>query len=192
MLTKLWIRMIYFLKFKNVNFEISSIKHGATCHGLNQTFTSPTVLCGICRLQNAFRTHWHPQGPWMKFSINNFQANFSDWWLEYLFWNCIQMNGPYWWWVNVGSGNGLVPTGNKPLPNPDLCHHMVSLGHNELRAFEYKTSQHLIKKSFSIVWKWYLSVYAWNILCGISKGNLGNPPQNDLAIHWKMCILSSC
>ena len=37
--------------------------------------------------------------------------------------------------VNIGSGNGLVPSGNKLLPGPmltDLCRHMASLGHNEL------------------------------------------------------------
>ena len=36
-----------------------------------------------------------------------------------------------WWWVSIGLGNGLVPSGNKPLPeqvltkNPDalLCHY---------------------------------------------------------------------
>ena len=34
-----------------------------------------------------------------------------------------------------GSGNGSVPSGNEPLPEPMLtkiCHHMASLGHNEL------------------------------------------------------------
>ena len=48
----------------------------------------------------------------------NFQANFSEWWLRYLLRNCPQMNAtrPYWWRVNTGSGNGLVPSGNKPLP----------------------------------------------------------------------------
>ena len=38
-----------------------------------------------------------------------------------------------------GSGNGLVPLCNKPLPEPhvepDLFHYMASLGHNELRHF---------------------------------------------------------
>ena len=37
--------------------------------------------------------------------------------------------------VNIGSGNGLVPSGNKPFPaniDPDLWPHMASLGHNEL------------------------------------------------------------
>ena len=27
---------------------------------------------------------------------------------------------PSWWLVNIGSGNGLVPSGNKPLPEPML------------------------------------------------------------------------
>ena len=40
-------------------------------------------------------------------------------------WNCPQMNaaGPYWWPVkpvNTGSGNGLMPSGNKPLSQPML------------------------------------------------------------------------
>ena len=36
--------------------------------------------------------------------------------------NCPPMNvtGLYWRWVNIGSGNGLVPSGNKPLPEPML------------------------------------------------------------------------
>ena len=37
--------------------------------------------------------------------------------------------------VNIVSGNGLVPSGNKPLPEPMLTQFYVSLaslGHNEL------------------------------------------------------------
>ena len=35
-------------------------------------------------------------------------------------WNCCQINitGPDWWSVKIGSGNGLMPSGNKPLPEP--------------------------------------------------------------------------
>ena len=32
---------------------------------------------------------------------------------------------PYWWQVNIGSGNGLVPSGNKPLPAPMLSQTML-------------------------------------------------------------------
>ena len=28
----------------------------------------------------------------------------------------MNFTGPYWWLVNIGLGNGLVPSGNKPLP----------------------------------------------------------------------------
>ena len=38
--------------------------------------------------------------------------------------------GPYWRKVNIGSGDGLVPSGNKPLPEPMLtkiCHNIASL-----------------------------------------------------------------
>ena len=43
---------------------------------------------------------------------------------------------PNWSLVNIGSGNGLVPSGNKPLPEPMLTQilvAMVSLGPNELK-----------------------------------------------------------
>ena len=29
-------------------------------------------------------------------------------------------------WVNIGSGNGLLPGGNKPLPEPMLAYHQWS------------------------------------------------------------------
>ena len=66
--------------------------------------------------------------------------------LELFLWICSQVNatGPYLWSVNIGSGNGLGPSGNKPLPeaitwtNVDqvLWCHMASLRHNELTYFK--------------------------------------------------------
>ena len=54
--------------------------------------------------------------------MSSFLANFSNWWLRYLLRNWPHMNvtGPYWWWINIGSGNGLVSDGTKPLPRPTL------------------------------------------------------------------------
>ena len=52
-------------------------------------------------------------------------------------WNCSHVNATrlHWWEVNIGSGNGLVPSGTKPLPVPMLTHIyaaiMASLGHNK-------------------------------------------------------------
>ena len=73
--------------------------------------------------------------------ISIFQANFSDWWLKYLQWICPQMNvtGPYLWnddkytlvhvkaWCHQASRHNLWDN-----VDTDLCHHMASLGHNEL------------------------------------------------------------
>ena len=41
---------------------------------------------------------------WVLFWQSDFQVNFSDWWLRYLFRNCHQLNvtGPYRWLVNIG------------------------------------------------------------------------------------------
>ena len=81
-------------------------------------------------------------------SISYFQADFSNWWLRHLLWNCPQMitTGPG-DLVNIGSGNGLVPSGNRPLPEPMLtqssCQHMVSLHESILQICMYNTSQKL-------------------------------------------------
>ena len=44
----------------------------------------------------------------------------------------LMMNGtrPYWWKVNIGSGNGLVPSGNKPLLEPMLTQISVAIWHH--------------------------------------------------------------
>ena len=49
-------------------------------------------------------------------------SSLRNWWLRYLLWNChqININGSHWWQVNIGSGNGLVPPCNEPLPEPML------------------------------------------------------------------------
>ena len=62
-------------------------------------------------------------------SRHNFQTDFSDWWLRRLLLNCPNMNviGLCWWSVNIGSGNGLVPSGNKPLPEPMLTQISVTI-----------------------------------------------------------------
>ena len=60
---------------------------------------------------------------------SSFQTDFSDWWLRHLLWNCSDRNvtGLHWWSVNIGSGNGLVPSGNKPLPEPTLTQISVAI-----------------------------------------------------------------
>ena len=46
----------------------------------------------------------------------------------------MNVTQPYWWQVNIGSGNGAVRQQAITWANgePDLCRHMASLGHKEL------------------------------------------------------------
>ena len=60
--------------------------------------------------------------------------------------NCSPMNATetHQCKYNIGSGNGFVPSGNKPLPVPMmnlLCHHMILPGYNE---FNYTTTSYSI------------------------------------------------
>ena len=45
-----------------------------------------------------------------------FKLNSGILWLWYLLWNFPPMNvtGPFWWYIIIDSGNGLVPPDNKP------------------------------------------------------------------------------
>ena len=70
--------------------------------------------------------------------LGNFQANYSDWWLRYFLQNYPQMNvtGPCWWLVSIGSGNGSVPSDNKPLPEPMLFNHQrVSVAFTKWQSY---------------------------------------------------------
>ena len=63
-----------------------------------------------------------PRGIWLQSRISKFQTHMNDKYLKYFLWNCYQVNAstPHWSLVNIGSGNGLMPSGNKPLPEPML------------------------------------------------------------------------
>ena len=107
------------------------------CHlltlNLNTTITKHWI--------SIFPNEWHffygsaklkligPWEIWMKFQTCNFQIDFSNWRLRHLLWNCPNMIviGLHWWSVNIGSGNSLVSSGNKPLPEPMLPHISVAI-----------------------------------------------------------------
>ena len=42
----------------------------------------------------------------------------------------MNVTGLHWWSVNTGSGNGLVPSGNKSLPEPMLTQISVAISHH--------------------------------------------------------------
>ena len=59
----------------------------------------------------------------------NFQTKLGDWYLEYSSEYNLRMNAQV--SVNTGSGNGLVPSGNKPLPEPMLTQIYVTIWHHQ-------------------------------------------------------------
>ena len=62
-------------------------------------------------------------------AIDGISKSLHRQWLGHLLWNYFQMNAtrPHWWSVNTGSGNGLVLSGNKPLPEPMLTQFCVTI-----------------------------------------------------------------
>ena len=67
----------------------------------------------------------------MKLYTCNFQTDFSDLCLRHLLWNYPNMNLTWLhqWSVNIGSGNGLVPSGSKPLPETMLTQIYLAIWH---------------------------------------------------------------
>ena len=51
------------------------------------------------------------------FYMTNFEANLTKLMAEVFL---VIFIAPYWWWVNIGSGNSLVPSGNTTLLEPML------------------------------------------------------------------------
>ena len=52
-----------------------------------------------------------------------------------VYYSKMNAKGPHWLYIDIGSGNGLLPSGNKPLSEPMLTEiyvYIASLGHNEL------------------------------------------------------------
>ena len=65
-------------------------------------------------------THW-PLGDLKENLFKQIEADFREVALK------INATGPYLRWVNIGSGSGLVPSGNKPLPEPMLTKICVAI-----------------------------------------------------------------
>ena len=87
----------------------------------------------ICRTADYFFNLLVPGNFKWNFRYAIFKMDFSDWWLRHLLWNFPNLNvtGLHWWSVNIGSSNGLVPSGNKPLPEPMLTHISVTTWHQK-------------------------------------------------------------
>ena len=133
-----------------------------TC-GFWQNFlaiSSSPILCFWCLLDIP-RMHWQTESSllnslapgWFEQKIkrSSFQGNISYWWLGCLLSNCPHMNvnGPYWCKVIIGSGNGLVPLDNKPCYLSQCWHRSVTI---------YGVTRPQQVNSFEAEWHVYASV----------------------------------
>ena len=68
-----------------------------------------------------------------------------NWCLEHLQWNWSYVSGtePYWWQVNIGSGDGLVPSGNMPLPEQMLTQFRVTIWCHSARIIQPLKKHHI-------------------------------------------------
>ena len=78
----------------------------------------PTYIC-VTRPQWVL-THWGLVTFWKVF----IQTHFHHWFTAEVASRWYH-KGEYWWEVNIGSGNGLVPAGSKPLPDLNQVHDAI-------------------------------------------------------------------
>ena len=103
------------------NLSKSMLVNGTQYHIFLKASEQQVTTYMICIVEFAIKLIG-PWGIWPQSQISKFQTHFSNKYLKYYLWNCYRVNAttPHWSLVNIGSGNGLVPSGNKPLPEPML------------------------------------------------------------------------
>ena len=101
-------------------YKVWSFAIGRHCDSFKHFFFKTKCLYfkRNCHFKSSFpgvhlRTSYH----WFRKWVNSLAPGGFDYSLK-----CSQANAttPHWSLVNIGSGNGLVPSGNKPLPEPML------------------------------------------------------------------------
>ena len=83
----------------------------------------------VMEYKETWLTHWPLGDLRVMLSIHFSSSSFIESYLQIFLGCCLHLNatGPYWSYVNFGSGNGLVPLGNKSLPGPILTQIHVAI-----------------------------------------------------------------
>ena len=102
------------------------------------------------------------------------------------------MTGHYWWQVNIGSVNGLVPSGTKPLPEPMLANIYIAIWHQYWPADTWSllspTTPMQILGDFHhfcfAIFAWYLMDWSgkWQLLVHITEYQ--NITGVTTVLHW--------
>ena len=102
---------------------------------------------------HSFKMAWYHTGAksLIKPMMTNFNVDSKEHYLNPL-WpsDAIWRHG---FWVNIGSGNGLLPDGTKPLPEPMLTDHQWSPVTFILRQFH---KRYLIRQCLKSIWISYI------------------------------------
>ena len=86
-------------------------------------------------------------------------------------WNCPQMNvvEPLWWKVNNISGNGFMPSGNKPLPEPMLTqiYVVITWANDDSNLRCHMASPATMRWSYMMYtyWKLVYLLEDWPLMC---------------------------
>ena len=137
-------------KLKNsywaANFHLSQRLTCFIC-GSYGAKSEPPTACVFSMQKSELLLQWHivhiKERPLTTFNINplapgEFEWNFrhliskqismiDGWGISYEIAPNMNVNGLHWWSVNIGLGNGLVLSGNKPLPEPMLTQISVTI-----------------------------------------------------------------
>ena len=131
----------------------------------------------------------HPWKIWIKFHISNFQANLSHWWLRYLVWNRLRwvlkyLNDDKSTMVQVMAGCHQATSHYLTWVSDDLdlCHHLASLGHNELKWLPY-----LKGYKSTLIYLWFIvlmCIYYYMVMLCYA--------ECDLYETWKVMFKKVC
>ena len=85
-------------------------------------------FCPLCRTEmiSCINPSWLV---YKKYLSSHEQTSVHDLYFEHflLTWPHLNATRPQWWLVNIGSGNGLLSSGNKPLPDPKVTQIYVAI-----------------------------------------------------------------
>ena len=99
-----------------------------------------TIFCGMQLLIHAWDTCFWQQSP--HFQKCMILMPVIGWIIGHFLWNCSQGHAtkPHHREIKIGSGNDLVPSGTKPLPEPMLTKiYVVMWGHNKKKTLHCRS-----------------------------------------------------
>ena len=114
-----------------ISMNLTGVKSAlpqATSHYLSQCWPSSMTPYGIDRPQWVYSLAPETHEILQVYFLNPFQK-FENWTTSWD-WSRLSVIGQLWWEVSISSANGLVPSGNKTLPEPIVTQSFVAIWHH--------------------------------------------------------------